>query len=107
MKSRSWMLFLLFVGLALASGCNKPPESTNGSGDEGAAAKTDGDGKHGHTHEGDDALMWQRADLEYEDYVISLGHHGKQLFAGQSSLGTVVRPQFIHKVLDMRLNSIH
>ena len=72
MKSGSWMLFLLFVGLALASGCNKPPESTNGSGGEGAAAKTDGDGKHGHTHEGDDALMWQRADLEYEDYVISL-----------------------------------
>ncbi len=85
MKNSLWMLFLLFVGLALASGCNKPPQSANGSGGDGAAANTDGDGNRGHTHEGDDALVWRRADLEYEGYVISLGHHGKQLFAGHEA----------------------
>ena len=70
MKISLWMLFL--SGLALAIGCNKPPELTNGSAGDGAAANTDDDGNRGHTHEGDDALVWQRSDLEYEGYVISL-----------------------------------
>ncbi len=83
MKISLWMLFL--SGLALAIGCNKPPELTNGSAGDGAAANTDDDGNRGHTHEGDDALVWQRSDLEYEGYVISLGHHGKQLFAGHEA----------------------
>ncbi len=83
MKISLWMLFL--SGLALAIGCNKPPELTNGSAGDGAAANTDDDGNREHTHEGDDALVWQRSDLEYEGYVISLGHHGKQLFAGHEA----------------------
>ncbi len=100
MKNSLWMLFLLFVGLALASGCNKPPESTNSSGGDGAAANTDG-GKRGHTH--DDVLVWQRADLEYEGYVISLGHHGKQLFAGHEAEPAVMITKNREPVADAKV----
>ncbi len=54
MKVSLRIILVLFVGLAVAGGCNKPD---------------------------DNALIWQRADLEHEGYVISLGHHGEQLYA--------------------------
>ena len=81
MKVSLQLGLMLLVGVALAVGCNKPQESANGDGgSDGNAANADG-GEHAHTHEGDDALIWQRQDLEHEGYVIALGHHGTQLYA--------------------------
>ncbi len=37
----------------------------------------------GHHHEGDDALIWQRSDIQHADYLISIGHHSKLLHAGE------------------------
>lgn len=37
----------------------------------------------GHHHEGDDALVWIRPDIQHGTYLISLGHHGKTLHAGE------------------------
>jgi hypothetical protein len=85
MRFSLWML-LVFC-LALAIGCNDP-ESTNDSGSNGVAANADGDRKQGHTH--DDALVWQRSDIDHQGYVISLGHHGKQLFAGHKAEPAVI-----------------
>ncbi len=101
MKNNLWMWFLF--GLAVAIGCNRPPESTNGSGGDRAAANPDSDGKRGHTHEGDDALVWQRSDLEFEGYVISLGHHGKQLFAGHEAEPAVMITKSGEPVADAKV----
>ncbi len=40
-------------------------------------------GGHGHSHSGDDALVWRQEGVKEGDYTISLGHHGKELHAGQ------------------------
>ena len=37
----------------------------------------------GHHHEHDDALVWQRLDIQHARYAISLGHHSKLLHAGE------------------------
>ena len=37
----------------------------------------------GHHHEHDDALIWQRLDIQHARYAISLGHHSKLLYAGE------------------------
>ncbi len=37
--------------------------------------------KHGHVHEGDDALVWRKK-IEVHGYQIQLGHHGTDLHAG-------------------------
>lgn len=68
MKVSLQMVLVLFVGLAVASGCKEPEDSKEGG--------------NGHSHGDDDALIWQRADLEHEGYLISLGHHGEHLHAG-------------------------
>ncbi len=99
MKISLRMLLLLFVGLSLVSGCYKAPDSAG----ERAAADTDGGGQHGHTHEGGDALVWQRADLEHEGYVISLGHHGTQLFAGHSAEPAVMITKDREPVADAKV----
>ena len=84
MKVSLQCVAILFVGLALTSGCNTSTDKP--SADAGAdGAATDAAAGHGHSHEGDDELIWQRADLEHEGYVISLGHRGKQLFAAHDA----------------------
>jgi len=80
MKVSLRIVLILFVGIALASGCNKPEESDDTGGGDGAEVTTDDDGQE-HSHGDDDALIWQRKDIEHEGYVISLGHHGEQLYA--------------------------
>jgi hypothetical protein len=82
MKVTSRVLWMMLLAVALATGCPKPEESTS-NGDGATADATDGaDGEeHGHSHAGDDALIWQREGLEHEGYVIALGHHGAQLYA--------------------------
>jgi hypothetical protein len=80
MRFSLWTLLILC--LPLATGCNEP-ESTNGSGSNDVAANTDDDSKPGHTH--DDTLVWQRSDIEHQGYVISLGHHAEELFAGHKA----------------------
>jgi hypothetical protein len=83
MKYGFWKLSVL-LSVALVGGCNPPTESA--SDDAGSAeVSTIGDANHAHSHHGGDELVWQRADLEHEGYVISLGHHGKQLYAGHSA----------------------
>lgn len=38
-------------------------------------------GGHAHSHEGDDALVWVEKNIEYERFLLALGHHGKHLHA--------------------------
>ena len=78
MKATSHVLWMLLLTVVLATGCPKPEESTSDGATADATDGADGD-EHSHTH--DDTLVWQRKDLEHEGYLISLGHHGTQLFA--------------------------
>ena len=76
-----YLLLLAAALLPFAMGCPKPantttePESTTAAGEEEQA----------HVHEGDDALVWQREDLEHEGFVIALGHHGLHLYTGHDA----------------------
>jgi hypothetical protein len=38
---------------------------------------------HAHQHEHDDALVWQRSDIQHAHYAISLGHHSTIVHAGE------------------------
>ena len=38
---------------------------------------------HGHSHTGDDVLVWRRDDIKHEGFDIRLGHHGQHLHAGK------------------------
>lgn len=40
-------------------------------------------GGHGHSHTGDDALIWRQEGVKEGEYTIALGHHGKELHAGE------------------------
>lgn len=39
---------------------------------------------HGHTHTGDDALVWGQSDILHEGFTLQLGHHSRTLHAGAS-----------------------
>ncbi|MCA9270667.1 MAG: hypothetical protein KDA41_19430, partial [Planctomycetales bacterium] len=39
---------------------------------------------HGHSHDEDHSLFWQRKDVEHDGYLISLGHHGAHFDAGDA-----------------------
>jgi multidrug efflux pump subunit AcrA (membrane-fusion protein) len=41
------------------------------------------DNPHGHAHEGDDSLVWQRENIDHAGFTISLGHHGVRLLRGE------------------------
>ena len=38
---------------------------------------------HGHSHAGDDALVWRRDGIKHQGFDIRLGHHGQHLHAGK------------------------
>jgi len=44
---------------------------------------TSGDDHHGHAHEGDDSLVWQRENIDHAGFTISLGYHGIRLHQGE------------------------
>ena len=46
-------------------------------------AHTHDEGGHGHSHTGDDALIWRQEGVKEGDYTIALGHHGTDLHAGR------------------------
>lgn len=61
-----------------------------------------------HTHEGDDALVWVRRDIEQGEFKITLGHHGKHLHAGQDVEPAVMITRDGKPVADAKVfNSLH
>ncbi len=67
------LVFFTAIVAGCGSGENKQPD-TQSPGNGGKQSS-------GHTHEGDDALFWQREGIEHEGYVIKLGHHGLKVYA--------------------------
>ena len=68
------------LGIAVLVGCNRPagPAAAHSAG-------TAEEEHHHHHHEESDSLFWQRQDLKVGDYLVSLGHHGPHLHAGEPS----------------------
>ena len=68
--------------MSLAAGaCNS---ATDESAPEQAVTQTtnETEAEHGHSHEGDDELVWPREGLEHNGYTMNLGHHGVRILGG-------------------------
>lgn len=58
---------------------------TIGCGDRVESSKTTAQSTHdGHTHEAGDELVWAKKDIEFEGYMVTLGHHGSHFHGGDS-----------------------
>ncbi|MEQ8791709.1 MAG: hypothetical protein RIC55_35935 [Pirellulaceae bacterium] len=67
------------LSLLCFAGCG--PQTDSAADDEASSdAAADAGDKHGHSHEGDDQLFWQREDRKHAGCLISLGHHGVKLY---------------------------
>ena len=66
------LALLSISSLALMTGCQGDKDTDEKS------AKKDSD----HKHPSDEKLFWPKKDIEYEGYVISLGHHGNHFHKG-------------------------
>ena len=73
MRTNSFFLLATLLSV-LVSGCtNRTTSTTNNTG---------GTTHPEHEHDHGDELFWQREGVEEAGYVISLGHHGIDIFAG-------------------------
>jgi hypothetical protein len=79
------MTVLLLLVTAFVGGCGgSSPPADDGTGDQTTGEKPAAEqpaSETGHSHEGDDALVWVEEDIEHEGFVLALGHHGKHLHA--------------------------
>ena len=72
---------LLGIVSLVVGACNS---ATDESAPEQTATQTtnETEAEHGHSHEGDDELVWPREGLEHNGYTLNLGHHGVRVLAG-------------------------
>ena len=71
------------LGEALHGGAEARLVAKIGGRSYNATIDAHGHGGHGHSHTGDDALVWRKEGVKEGDYVIALGHHGTELHAGK------------------------
>ena len=80
-----------FVSLSvlalLAAGCGSPQsdnqQQKSASSDKAAKSPAGTDESQPHEHAHDDVLFWQREGIEHEGALVSLGHHGAHIHAGE------------------------
>lgn len=66
--------FVCVFLVVLTVGCGDTPDQTVAKPETG----------HAHEHGHSDELVWPKKDIEFEGYVVTLGHHGSHFHAGDS-----------------------
>jgi len=83
LRSHICFLPLLLLPLVLA-GCGAPDSANKPLPDNQQGKTPAGAGKaQPHVHAHDDALFWQREGIEHDGALVSLGHHGAHIHAGE------------------------
>jgi hypothetical protein len=83
---RSHLVRLLATVLPLIalSACGAPDQDNKSSStDKQGKTPAGSDKAQPHVHAHDDVLFWQREGIEHEDALVSLGHHGAHIHAGE------------------------